>query len=75
MVLALFAAIPHCSASLKRLNNVRRSYSVGVMLYMSCPFEIVMANEILDGANIIGATKEDNQIWSMCQSHLTALHV
>ena len=32
-----------------------------------------MANEILDGANHIRAIKADNQFWSMCQSHLTAL--
>ena len=42
---------------------------------MSCSFEIVVANEILDSANMIGAIKADNQFWSMCQSHLTALHV
>ena len=46
-----------------------------VVPYISCSFEIVMANEILDGANMIVAIKAYNQNWSMCQSHLTALHV
>ena len=40
------------------LTNVEYStITVSVVLCMSCSFEIVMANEILDGANMIGAIK------------------